>query len=165
MMCMNMSVPNFTAIHPKLVETSSFVIYLYVLFICASTDYIFPLLLTILLSSSSFQVGTPPVQVPPSLSHYCRHQKPSGTVGLYEPAVHLSCLKHDLIVDDSHFSKLNNVWYSQYLLSLCVVVNSDSAEDVRLVSLTERIYVWYFTGVYFCFMELSAELLAQGQLF
>lgn len=51
--------------------------------------------------------------------------------GLYEPAVHLSFLKHDLIVD-SDFSKLNNVWYKQYLLSLSVV-NSDSAEHVRSI--------------------------------
>lgn len=28
--------------------------------------------------SSSLQIGTSPVQVPPSLPYHCRHQKPSG---------------------------------------------------------------------------------------
>lgn len=76
---------------------------------CANGDNMFPLYLIVYLSSSSFQGGTSPLQVPASLSYYCHHQKPSGTVCPFEPAVHLSFLNHDLIVDDCHFSKLNNV--------------------------------------------------------
>lgn len=98
--------------------------------ICANTDNIFSLLL----SSSSLQGGTSLVQVPPSLSYYCRHQKPSGTVCLCEAAVCLSCLKRDLIGDDSHFSELNSVWYSQYLLSVSSAVTVYNNKDVRLAS-------------------------------
>lgn len=62
---------------------------------CAIIDNIFFLLL----SSSSLQGGTSPLQVPPSMSYYFHHQKPSGIDWLYEPAVHLSCLKHNFVVD------------------------------------------------------------------
>lgn len=43
-------------------------------------------------SSSSLQGGTSPVPVPASLSDYFHHQKSSGTVCLYELALHWSFL-------------------------------------------------------------------------